>query len=234
MLKLAIYSDAFGEPSGSPFCVKAMCLLHMSGVDWQPDYQNDPRKTPKGKFPTLLDGSNTIADSDQIRGHLETNYSIDFDSHLTDEQKAVSRAITRTFEEHFYFIIQADRWENDANWTHVKDVFFGHLPPVIRSILPGIVRKQALRQGWEQGVRRHSEEERLERAKKDIAAVLGILGKKKFLFGSKPSAADATVIPMLRAAAVAPVPTLVSKAINENDALMKYLERGREALYPKV
>ena len=171
MLKLVTYSGAFGEPSGSPFCVKAMCLLQMSGLDWQPDYQADPRKSPKGKMPLLIDGDETIADSDQIRDHLETRHSIDFDSKLNAEQRAVSRAIIRTFEEHFYFILQSDRWEDDANWAHVKEIYFSDLPPIVRNIVPGIVRKQALRQGWEQGIRRHSLEERLDRAQKDIDAV---------------------------------------------------------------
>ncbi len=232
MLKLVAYQGAFGEPSGSPFCVKAMCLLQMSGLDWQPDYQADPRKSPKGKFPLLIDGAETIADSDQIRDHLEEKYSVDFDGKLSSEQKAIARAVARMMEEHFYFYLMCDRWEHEGNWERVKEVYFGAVPAFVRPIVSGMVRRQALKQAWEQGARRHSIGERLVRTNNDLAAVRGILGKKKFLFGSEPTAADATVAPFLSAAALAPVPTGLSKAVNENKVLMDYVGRGREAFYP--
>lgn len=66
MLSLISYNPAFGQPSGSPFCTKALCLLEMSGVDWKIDFDNDPRKTPMGKLPVLRDGSKIVPDSAYI------------------------------------------------------------------------------------------------------------------------------------------------------------------------
>ncbi len=57
MLKLMTYKPAFGEPSASPFCTKAICLLNMSGLDWKPEYTSDPRKAPMAKLPVLRDGA---------------------------------------------------------------------------------------------------------------------------------------------------------------------------------
>ena len=46
MIKLHIYRPAFGQPSGSPFCVKAIILLKMAGAEFETVYLDDPRKTP--------------------------------------------------------------------------------------------------------------------------------------------------------------------------------------------
>lgn len=231
MLELTIYPEAFGEPSASPFCVKAVCLLNQAGVDWKPHVTHDPRKAPKAKFPVLTDNGKIIPDSEQIREHLEANYSADFTKGLDDTQKATSRAIARMVEEHLYFAIVCDRWGDEANWAVVKEIYFGHIPAVMRGLVTRMVRKQALGQANQQGMGRHSPEERLARCRHDIDAVETLLAGKPFLFGDAPTAADISAVPMLRAVAGAPVPTPLSRYVTENDGLMAYLERGKEAMY---
>jgi glutathione S-transferase len=85
---------------------------------------------------------------------------------------------------------------------------------------------------WGQGVGRHSGDERLARAGKDIQAVMALLADKPFLFGDTPTAADASVAPMIACMAASPTETMLSKRINADAPLMAYLERVRSALYP--
>lgn len=231
-MKVYVFHPAFGEPSGSPFSVKAMCLLEMSGKDWAPEYIRDPRKMPKAKLPVLEDGGKMIADSDQIRDHLEQAHGVDFDAGLSDEQKAVSRALIRMAEEDIYFAVLCDRWMNDANWLRVKDAFFSHLTFPMSLILPPLVRKGVLAQVNGQGMGRHSEEERLGRIDADIASITTLLGDKPFLFGDTPTAADASVAPMLKAFAVSPVETRLSARVRGDEPLMAYLTRAKERIYP--
>ena len=75
MLILHTFGPAFGLPDPSPFCMKAMALLKMSGLEHQ-CVSGDPRKAPKGKLPCLVDGDATIADSTFIRWHLEEKYAL--------------------------------------------------------------------------------------------------------------------------------------------------------------
>ena len=231
MLELTIYPDAFGEPSASPFCVKGICLLNLAGVEWKPHVTPDPRKAPKAKFPVLKDGGKFIPDTEQIREHLEAHHGADFNKGLDATERATARAIARMVEEHLYFAIVCDRWGDDANWAIVKKVYFGHLPGVVRGFITPMVRKQALGQARQQGMGRHTPEERLARCRHDVDAVATLLGDKPFLFGDRPTAADASAVPMLRAAAGAPVATPLSRYISENETLMAYLERGKDAMY---
>ena len=232
MLKLITFPAAFGEPSASPFCVKAMCLLRVSGAEWASKFTSDPRKTPNGKLPILIDGETTIADSDGIRDHLEKTLNFDFDKGLTPEQRAVSRAIIRMTEEHLYFALVSDRWLNDGNWPHVKKEFFVGIPALMHGFISTMIRNKTKAQVTAQGMARHSAQEQVARAGKDIDAIKTLLGDKPFLFGDAPSAADISVVPILRAIAKTPTQTGLRDLITNDLSLMAYLDRGREALYP--
>lgn len=232
MITLTIYPESFGEPSASPFCTKALCMLKATGLEFQIDETPDPRKAPKKKLPVIQHDGHEIPDSEQIREHIEAAADYDFNDGLSDEQRGIARAVTRMLEEHFYFAVVADRWANDANWEHVKAAFFSDIPAIIRPIITRSVRKQALGQLNGHGMGRHSEEERFDRARRDVISVRTILGDKPFLFGDTPSAADYTAVPMLRASIVTPVPTLLSTFIQEDAKIMEYLKRGKAVLYP--
>ncbi len=233
MLKLIAFPASFEEPSASPFCVKAMCLLEMSGQTWSAKFTSDPRRAPNGKLPVLDHDGQLIADSDAIRTHLENTFEFDFDAPLDSQQSAISRAIIRMVEEHLYFVMICDRWLNEENWAQYKKVFFGHMPFLLNFIVPKLARKQAIAQVMGQGIGRRSPAARAASAEADVLVLQALLGDKAFLFGDTPSAADATVIPMLRAISAVPVPTATSELVNGLDAIKNYLERGRSAIYPK-
>lgn len=230
MLKLITYPPAFGAPSASPFCVKAMCLLKLAGVDYAPKFTSDPRKAPKNKLPVLIDGTAQIADSDVIRAHLETTTGTDFDAGLTPVQRATSRAVIRMVEEHLYFALVCDRWLNDDNWPHIKAAFFGEIPAPIRGFVTNMIRKKVRAQMSAQGMGRHSPAEQLARVDADLKAISGILAGNDFLFGPEPSAADASTMPVLAAIAGSPTKTALNQRVTSDIALMAYINRAKMAL----
>ena len=231
MLKLVTVPPAFGAPSASPFGVKTLCLLKLAGAAFEV-VAGDPRKAPKGKLPMLVDGPATIPDSEAIRSHLEQKYSVDFDAGLSPVQRATSRAVIRMCDEHLYYLLVCDRWLNDANWAVVKEIFFGTIPAPMRGFITKKIRQKVRDNVHGQGVGRHTEQERFQRADQDIKAILALLGDKPFLFGDAPSAADASAAPVLAAMAGSPTETMLGKRINADAPLMAYLDRVREALYP--
>lgn len=231
MIKLTAYPANFGEPSASPFCVKSMCMLKASGLAYEVEETADPRKSPTGKLPMLVHDGQLVADSERIRTHIERVSGFDFGDGLNSVELAVSHAIIRMVEEHIYFVLVADRWMNDENWAHVKAAFFSEIPALIRPIVTKHIRKQALAQLKGQGMGLHSEAERFERVRPDLVSVSELLGDKPFLMGDRPTLADYSTVPMLRAALGTPVPTPMSDFIREKPGLVAYLERGAAALY---
>ena len=209
-----------------------MCLLRLSGQDWRVNYYNDPRKSPKGKLPVLNDNGTLIPDSDAIRDHLERKYDVDFDAGLNAEQRATSRAIIRMSEEHIYFAAVCNRWLNDENWANVRQVLFRKVPKIIRGVVSARVRVGVRKAMYAQGMGRHTAAEQFIRADKDISAIQTLLGNKPFLFGDRPTAADVSVVPMLRAIVGSSAKTALHERVVGDAVLMAYLERGKDAMYP--
>lgn len=232
MLKIFVFGPGFGEISASPFSAKVLCLLTMSGQSYEIDDTRDPRKTPNSKLPVLEHNGKTIPDSDQIRDYLETTFHVDFDIGLTDDQRGISRAVIRMVEEHTYFGLMCTRWIDTENWPTTREELFGKIPKLIRNFITGKIRKQVIAMAYGQGMGRHSPKERANRISKDIAAIDAILGDKPFLFGDQPSAADASVVPMLRELVSFPQPTLLKDLVTARPKLMAYLDRGKAAMYP--
>ena len=231
-LQLQTFGPAFNQPDASPFCVKAICLLNMANVEWTLLPGSDSRKAPVGKLPVLLDGSSVIHDSDNIRFHLEKHYSADFDIGLSDIQKAQSRAIIRMTEEHLYFCQVYDRWVDDACWVHVRDRFFGSLPPVVRSIIPKLVRRDVIAALKGQGIGRLSYDEMYARAHLDISAIEALLANQRFLFGEAPTAADVSVGCTLASMSANLERTKLSARVLDSERLSQYIDDVRVSIYP--
>ncbi|WP_415922518.1 glutathione S-transferase family protein [Tateyamaria sp. SN6-1] len=229
MLTLITYAPAFGTPSASPFCVKAMYLLNLAGVPWQRQDTNDPRRWPKGKLPALQSETEVIGDSDNIRAYLEEQ-GADFDAGLTEIQRATSRAFIRMVEEHMYFHILLDRWADDAVWPSIRDTYFAAIPSLLRNFITGRIRKDVLRGMAAQGMGRLTAGERLERIEPDLQAIAAHLWHGQFLFGDKPTAADASVAPMLAAMMATPSGTALSRRIKDDLILTRYVARVADAL----
>jgi len=229
MLNLLSFPTHFDQPGGSPFCLKVICLLNMSGQDWKCSLA-DVRKMPKAKLPVLKVGDKLIPDSENIRSYLEQQ-GADFDAGLSDTERAASRAFIRMAEEHLYFHLITDRWLRNDTWPITRDTFFGMIPKLIRGMITSKLRKN-LRAGMHtQGIGRFSETERAERVAKDLEAIKLQLGDKPYLFGDAPTAADASICPMLSGLESIPLPTEVSNLVKGDDVLTGYIARMRAALY---
>lgn len=232
-MELRTFPAGFGEPSYSPFCVKGMCLLALSCMDWRPTFVDDPSKEPKGKLPVLVDGDQTIADSAAIRAHLEARSGRDFDEGLSDAERAAAHALIRMAEGELYFQLLRDRWIGDDAWAATKrSGAFDGLPPIIRTLVPPIVRRKIRRDLAGQGMLGFSEEEVADRAMTDFRAIAATLGDKPFLFGDAPTSADASVGSMVNGLLASRVETPLRGRLASVTALAEYGARVRAALYP--
>ena len=194
MLTLYAFKPSLGVRAPSPFVVKAMALLSMSGLQHDIDFP-DVRKMPHKKMPVLKTGDRLIPDSGLIQNYLETEHGIDFDGHLSATELAVAQAFRRMIEHHFYYISAYLRWTDTPQ--QVRDAYFEDIPAPLRGLVFSLVKKQMLKTCYLQGVSRHSREQMIQFAKDDLDAISDFLGDKDFFFGDKPSSIDAALYGML-------------------------------------
>jgi len=231
-IKLIQFPSHFGMPCPSPFCMKAEILLKIAGQDYEVEIIADPGKSPKGKLPFISDDGTDIADSALIRLHLEQKYGVDFDAGLSDEQKAVAHAMTIMAEERLYWAIVYGRWADDHNWPTINKTFFGAMPPVIRSIIPIIARKQVIKAMHGHGIGRHSPQEIYAFGASDLAALATQLGEKQFMFGDQPTGLDAAAYPMIAAAMVDELPGPMLDAAKSHKSFVPYIARCQTLWFP--
>jgi glutathione S-transferase len=232
MIELHTFRAAFGQPTGTPFGVKAAILLRMADLPHKIVYVDDPRKAPKGKMPLIVDGGQVIADSTFIRHHLEQTHGADFDAGLTAEQEGVSLAFQRLAEEHLYWSIVAARWLIDDNWAQLRDIFFGPIPKLIRPIIAGQIRKKMIRDMHGHGMGRHSLDEQMQFGIQNLAAIADWLGDKPFMHGDTPTAVDASVGAFVGNIHGDSFDSPLRDAAQNNKALGDYAARIKALYYP--
>lgn len=229
MITLITFAPAFGQPAASPFCVKAIWLLNLSGQLWQREDTADPRKMPKQKLPAIRVDDLIVPDSENIRRHLEAQ-GADFEHGLSEMEKATSRAFICMAEEHMYFHIVLDRWGDDTVWPIIRDEYFKVVPKLLRGVVTNKLRKACLQGMDRQGLGRFTPEERLERLEPDLNAITTRLWHGPFLFGDRPTAADASVGAMLANMRSTPGKTLLKTRIAEDEILCRYIDRCSDAM----
>lgn len=231
MLDLFVFGSYFGLPDGSPFCIKALTLMKMSGLPFETKTMSFS-KAPKGKAPYLQDGTKLIADSHFIQKHLEAAHHIDFTGGYAEDKLANGWAIARMLEEHFYFLSMNIRWLRDENFWKGPYQFFAAAPAPLRPLIARVIRKKIAKTHHLQGLGRHTAEERLELAKGDLDVIERQLGKNNFLLGAKPSAVDASVFGFIWAAECPHFKSEIGDYIRSRPVLIAYLKRMQENYFP--
>lgn len=232
MITLQQFQAAFGQPSGSPFCVKAHILLRLAGLPYVTEDITDPRKTPKGKVPVIIDDGEVIADSYYIRRHIEQKYGVDFDQGLSRAERPASRAFIALADEHLYWAGVYSRWVDDAGWPIVRDTFFTNLPGPLKWIIPPIARGQVRGQLRGHGIGRHSAAEIYEMGAADLDVLADWLADKPCFMGDGPTAADASVYSMVAAIIEAPFDSPLKRHGLNRTNLVEYCRRMGETFFP--
>lgn len=223
--RLMVFGPHFGLPDPSPFCMKAMVLLKLSGLAFETRH-GDVRKAPKAKFPVLFDDGNVIPDSTFIRIHLEDRYEINFDRDLSDEQRGAAWAFEKLAEDHLYWIVVAERWSVPENFEAGPRQFFDPVPAVMRPAVRAYVRRDVMRSLHLQGTSRHSRDEYMVLADRGFRAISEALGSKPWLFGAEPCAADASVFATIASGLPETFDTPLIETIHRYPNLIDYHQRG--------
>jgi len=231
MIELHQYPRNFGLPNLSPFCMKVEAWLRVAGLEYKVVKCPDPRKAPMGKLPIIVDDGELVPDSCLIRDHLSQKYNIDLDAHLDAQQRAVSHAFEVMVEERLYWAIVFNRWV-DENWIKLKKQAFGHLPPVVRDVVPRMVQSKVKRDLEGHGLGLHEVESVYEFARRDLEALSDFLADKPFFMGDKLSNIDVTLCAFLCGVMAEDLPSRISELVSEFDNLNAYRRRLGSELFP--
>jgi glutathione S-transferase len=192
MITLFQFAPSFGLRNPSPFCLKLETYLRMVELPYTVEVPQGLGKAPKGKLPYIQDGEKIIADSTLVVDYLKATYGDRLDQDLPPAEQAIALAMQRLIEENLYWALVTSRWEVDENWRQVKREYFAMMPPVVKQLLPEILRQSTRKSLRGHGMGRHNIEEVYTIGKKDITALANFLGDKPFFMGDRPTSLDAS------------------------------------------
>lgn len=225
MITLYQFQPALGCYNPSPFCLKLETYLRMANLPYEVADHADVRKAPKQKLPYIEDGDRTIADSNFIIDYLKQTYGDPLDQALSLPEQGISLAFRRLMEENLYWVSIYSRWAEDDNWKVIRETFFSDLPPVLRAVVPTLVRRDTMKKLDSQGMGRHSREEIYDIGKKDVKALSDFLGGKPFLLGDHPTSLDATGYGFLANLFRIELPSILADYARQFDNLREYCDR---------
>ena len=225
MITLYQFPPVWGLPNASPFCMKVETYLRMTGLPYQFARGADIRKAPKGKFPVIEDNGKIIPDSSFIVEYLKATYGDPLDARLTPAELAVALAMRRLMEENLYWSALYSRWGEDGNWRITREAFFGFMPAVIRPLVAGLIRRQALKSLYGHGMGRHTRDEIYHIGKTDVSALAQFLADKPFFMGEQPTSLDATAYAFLANLLWTPIRSPLSEHTASLPNLAAYCER---------
>jgi glutathione S-transferase len=231
MITLYTFGPMFGLPDPSPFVTKAEVLLKMSGVS----YRCEPgglRGAPKGKLPFIEEGGVKLADSTLIRMHLEERNGVDFDAHLSSEQKGIAWACEKMLEDHLYWAVLRWRWLDDASFEKGPARFFDTVPAPLRALVRRMVRKEIRKNLHAHGLGRHTLQDMERLTKRAIDALAAILGEHAYLLGAHACGADATAFAFTVGLLCPHFDNPLRKHAEQHANLVRYSERLRREFYP--
>lgn len=235
MIELYQFSPMWGLPNFSPFCLKLETWLRMANLPYQAPQCGIPLgKAPKHKLPYIVDRGQSIGDSSLIIDYLKATYGDTLDNSLSPQQLAVSAAFQRLIEENLYWPVLYSRWLDPRNRQIIARKVFGPLPPLIRDLVPLLVRRKMRRDMQGQGIGRHSEAEIYAIGCRDLDAVALFLDDKPFFWGETPTSIDAVLFGFIANLLWAPIDNPIKAHAARHPQLDTYCRRMWDRYYPEL
>jgi glutathione S-transferase len=232
MIKLYQFTPAFGLPNASSFCLKLETYLRMVDLPFESVYGMEMKKTPKGKMPYIIDGDRKIGDSHFIIEYLKQTYGDPLDAGLTKIDRAISLAMRHTIEDNLYWVMVYSRWIDPINWEQTKIAFFSDFPPILKTIVPNLARKDILKQLQAQGIGKHTTAEIYDIGVADLLALSDFLADKEFFFGDEPTSLDASAYGILANILWSPCDSPVKDRARKLNNIVEYCMNIRDRYYP--
>jgi glutathione S-transferase len=191
MITLFSYPELYGVADNNPYGLKVFAFLKLCNLAFRHEHIFDAKAAPRGQLPYILDGDETIGDSDAIVAHLIGKYRLAIDDALTAEQRDTAHLIRRMLDD-LYWVMSYSRWRDPEFWPLFRDEILRAHPSVSEDGLDQ-ARKYNLERYHYQGIGRYEPDGVYARGIADLRVLANLVPQNAFLFGAQPSSIDAGI-----------------------------------------
>jgi glutathione S-transferase len=191
MLTLYSYPSLFGVADNNGYGLKVFAFLKLAGVQFHHEHIFDASKAPRSQLPYIVDGSDTVGDSESILSFVTEKYGVKLDGALTPAPPATSLLITRMLDD-LYWVMSYSRWKDERYWHLFRDALKREHPALTDEGLMKAREFNAQRYHY-QGIGRYEPDAAMARGLADLAALATLIPAQGFVHGDKPTAIDAGI-----------------------------------------
>ena len=171
MLTLYSYPTLFGVADNNGYGLKVFAFLKLAGVPFRHQHVFDPSKAPRSQLPYIVDGDDTVGDSETILAYVTKKYRLTIDAALTPAQRTTNLLITRMLDD-LYWVMSYSRWKDERYWYTFRDALLREHSSLTEE---GLAKAQAFnaQRYYYQGIGRYDPDAAMARGLADLGALAG-------------------------------------------------------------
>ncbi len=191
MLTLYSYPTLFGVADNNGYGLKVFAFLKLAGVPFSHAHIFDASQAPRGQLPYIVDGGDTVGDSETILGFVTKRYALTIDAALTQAQRATNLLVTRTLDD-LYWVMSYSRWKDERYWPAFRDALLREHPNLTED---GLIKAKEFnaQRYYYQGIGRYDPDAAMARGLADLAALAELIPQHGYLHGEKATSIDAGI-----------------------------------------
>jgi glutathione S-transferase len=173
MLTLYSYPTLFGVADNNGYGLKVYAFLKLAGVPFQHEHIFDASKAPRGQLPYIVDGDDTVGDSETILAYVAQKYRVTIDAALTPAQRTTNLLITRMLDD-LYWVMSYSRWQDERYWQAFRDALLREHPALTQESLAK-ARAFNSQRYYYQGIGRYDPDAAMARGLRDLEALAALI-----------------------------------------------------------
>lgn len=236
MITLYQFASAFGLPSASPLCTKVEAYLRLAELEYR-SKSVGLITARRGHVPAIGEADSKplpkpLPGAEPILDHLQARYGDPLGQGLDTRERARHHALGRMIEEHLYFAMLHDRWQQPENAAIMGAAVLPRVPSPLRSYLVRKISRLAHATLLQQGAGLRDAETIAAFAIKDLQALKAQLGSSAYFGGDRPRQIDCIAYSFLSHILVPPLTSKLRDFMISDSTLRNYVERFHSTYFP--
>jgi glutathione S-transferase len=189
MLTLYSYPPLFGVADNNGYGLKVFAFLKLAGLPFRHEHIFDASSAPRGQLPYIVDGDDTVGDSETILAYVTQKYGVTLDAALTPTQRTTNLLVTRMLDD-LYWVMSYSRWKDERYWHAFRDALLREHPALTAE---GLAKAQAYnaQRYYYQGIGRYDPDAAMARGLADLAAIAALIPAHGYVHGETTTSIDA-------------------------------------------
>src|SRR5205085_5690131 len=160
-------------------------------VPFQHEHIFDASKAPRGQLPYIVDGSDTVGDSETILKYVTEKYHLTIDAALTPAQRTQNLMVTRMLDD-LYWVMSYSRWKDERFWPAFRDAMLREHPTVTEAGLQK-AREFNFQRYHFQGIGRYEPQAAYARGLADLQVLADLIPGNAYVHGDRPTSIDSGI-----------------------------------------